>query len=353
MDKALDTTIDYAEFDQKFTEIIHGLPMDMLKQLKDFCERAIPDILQGSIQFRLTVDTNILFKEVRSVMLNGSSFLQKIADNPFLKLQAPALIREELHAKIKIKFPRDKATRDLDINACIAQAELLLQKLEINDDVSFFAQIEGQRRMSGRDDDDAAFVAISLEFNNHGILTNDKDIIEQSGIKTWQLSDAGRIVTTMGRGSLSIVAWNISVPLIMKLLAGVVSYVWQGIVKACRMLTNAILAIVKGGISAISQLPIWAIGLAGIGFVLLLSNNRTNQALSEFLQEVWQVLHKLLNTIVDLVRGLLAFFNEIGAVLKPILANVGILLVYLASDGMKLMSVIKEIESKRPIPATG
>lgn len=352
MDKTLNATIDYAEFDQKFTEIIHGLPMDMLKQLKDFCERAIPNMLQGSIQFRLTVDTNILFREVRSLMLNGSSFLQRIADNPFLKLQAPALIREELHAKIRTKFPRDCATKNLDINACISQAELILQKLEIYDDVSVVARMEGQRRMSGRDDDDAAFVAISLEFNNHGIVTNDKDIIEQSGINTWQLSDAGRIVTTMGRGTFSMMAWGISVPMIMKLLAGVVSYVWQGIVKACQVLTNAILAMIKGGVSAISQLPIWAIGLAGLGFVLLLSNNRANTAINEFLQEVWLVMQKILNTIVGLVRNLISFFNEISEFLKPILANISILLVYLASDGLKLISVIREIESKRPVPTT-
>lgn len=86
-------------FDKMFTEFVHNVPNQFLKYVKSKILETNVLSKNKMFQLELVVDTNILFSEVRSLMLNNTSFFLKIIDNPFIKVYAPSQIKYELIEK--------------------------------------------------------------------------------------------------------------------------------------------------------------------------------------------------------------------------------------------------------------
>jgi predicted nucleic acid-binding protein len=144
-----------AEFDNALNKSIHRIPDKLFAYLKKILhETQVSMFSADRMVISLVVDTNILFQEVRSLAINGTSFFDKLSGSPFLKFYGPEQLRTEIHTKIKAKFPKDKATRNLDIGVCIDIAEKLLAKIEINEEVSKEAADYARQVVGNRDPND-------------------------------------------------------------------------------------------------------------------------------------------------------------------------------------------------------
>ena len=91
----------YSKFDQSLAKLVDIVSPEFFKVIKRFLIENGLTFGKSSLQVDIVVDTNILFKEVRGLMLSKKSFLLSLADFPFIRLYAPSTIKEELFAKIE------------------------------------------------------------------------------------------------------------------------------------------------------------------------------------------------------------------------------------------------------------
>lgn len=96
----------YDNFTNLLSRIREEISPEIFENLHKLFINILNHIAEG-FKFRLEFDTNIIFSEIRAILNNNPSFLQKIIDFPFLKLFAPPKIKEELFYTINDDLPRD------------------------------------------------------------------------------------------------------------------------------------------------------------------------------------------------------------------------------------------------------
>ena len=337
------------DMDKEFTKIVHKLPHGLLNYLKSKMLANGFFTKDSCFQLELVVDTNILFAEVRSLMTNNSSFFLKIADNPFIKIYAPSQLREELYAKIKIKFPKDNKTKHLDVNACLIKANLLLSKISIRDDIGNASWHKAKSRLQERDPKDIAFVALNFSLRTHGVLTRDKDISDQKEINTWALADAGEVITEMGKGTFSFGILNVSLPAFWELIYGIITAVWSIFLETIKEMTALFASILAGGVLALAKLPPELVIVAMVVvFLVLMVDDARNKA-GELIKVVWLAVKKFIGFIIEIFKAIWETLKAIYEGLKPVFEVSLQLLAYFVLQSGQMLIRLEELESVRPV----
>lgn len=336
------------KYDKEITDLIHNLPMETLDYIKSVASRAEVFFKQSSFEVKLVVDTNILYSEVRSLMINGTSFFLKIADNPLLKIYAPTQLKEELYDKIRTKFKKDPATKDLDVEQCLKQADLLLTKVTLHDEISSEAINKAQQYLQQRDLKDTNFLALSFSLNSHGLLTRDKDYSVQSEVKLWSLRDTGAVITDIGKASFSFIVTNLSVKAIWEVLYALIITLWKIFTEMIFSIIALLSSLVAGSISAIRNMPpaLQLISGAILISVLLVEDLRNN--FSEFLSVIWNEVRKIIATAIDLFKSLWLVLEDIYEALKPLFSVSLELLGYFSLLSANLVHQLEDLDKSRP-----
>jgi len=335
-----------SEIDNQFTKFIHNLTPQLIEYIREKVTETKSFFLKDkSFKLELVVDTNIIFSEVRSLCVNNSSFFLKISENPLIKIYAPKKLKEELYEKIKIKFPKEKKTRDLEIEDCLKKADLILSKIEIRNDISKKSLKKATKIMKERDKDDISFVALNFSLNTHGVLTRDKDIKDQKEVKTWELKDAGKVITEVNKGSISFLILNTSTPIILEIIYSLLNVVWASIVSIVNGFIKLFISILTGSIEMISKIPNEFLLL--IAGVLLFAKEVRNE-IGNFLKTVWEFILGILNKIKELFleiwQVITEFFNE----LRPLLKSSWDLITYLSIQSSQAIEHFELLELKEP-----
>lgn len=336
------------KIDEFFTSFVHQIPADLNKYIKTKILETKTIFTKSSFQLELVVDTNIIFSEVRSLMTSGSSFFTKISQNPFLKVYAPSTLREELIEKIKVKFPKDKKTKDLDINECILKANLILSKIEIRDDIKPTSWDKAKNILEKRDVKDISFLALNFSLRTHGIVTRDKDISDQKEVKTWTLSNAGQVITEVNKGSFSFLILNESLPPIFEIVHSIATTVWAtfiGIVEGFIVLFSSVLT---KSIQSISNLPPELAVILGIALIVILLADEARKKIGEFLKIVWEEIKKLLAIIKDILKAIWEAMKELFEALKPFFNATLDIFTYLLMQSSQAMTRLEKLEKSRP-----
>lgn len=329
----------HKDLDSKFIDFIHNLSSDMFDYIRSKAFDNTNLYTKTSWQLELIVDTNILFSEVRSLAINGKSFFNTITNNPFIKIYAPSQLREELHEKIRIKFPKEKKTRDLDIADCIKKADMLLSKISIRDDIGQESWDKAKSYMEKRDKDDISFVALNISLKKHGILTNDKDISDQPEIKTWKLKDAGEVLTEITKGAFSFVISHASIPAIWKLLGRIIGLIWQIFIELSKRVIHATASLITSGISSLTN-P-YIVFLVGAGIL-------TYNYYKEDLKLTLDIIKSSITDIIIFFRDVWEMFNEIYATLKPLIKVSSEMLLYFIIQSDNALKALTKLEDERP-----
>ncbi len=334
------------DFDKEITEIIHGFPVALNELLKNYLIQNKNLFSFNTFQIELVVDTNILYSEVRSLMLNESSFLMKLCKNPFIKIYAPSQIKIELYEKIRIKFPKDKKTRDLNHDECVCAAKKILAQVEINDTIDNYSKVRAENILNERDADDIPFLALTFSLKTHGIISKDKDIIEQSETKVWELKDAGRMITEINKGAFSFLILGNTIPLIWKTLYRLLLYLWRLIINSVKQLAMLLYNILKNGISYIAQLPTWLLIILGIAAFAISQSDNTIKNINDFFSQIWEKLKPILEQIKELFNSLIDIFKELYSALSPVLNLSVELLSYLTEQSMIAYQRLDELDKQ-------
>jgi len=336
------------KIDNELTGFIHNMPNELLNYVKRKILETRTFSKNNSFQLELIVDTNILYSEVRSLMVNNSSFFLKIADNPFIKLYSPSQLRQELHEKIKHKFPREKKTKNFDISECLAKADLLLSKITIRDDITTTSYEKAKSHLQRRDAKDISFVALNFTLRTHGILTMDRDISDNKEIKTWKLSEAGKVITEINKGTFSFLILNASLPAIWEAIYVLITTIWASFIELIEGLITLFIAILTRNVSAISNMPPELALKIGVAAIFIMITDELREQVGEFFIILWEQIKKLVRTIREIFRAIWETLKEIIDALKPVFDISFQLLAYFVLQSEQAMQRLDQLEDTRP-----
>ena len=338
----------HKEFDKKLTTFVHNLPNELVKYVKSKILETNTFFKNSSFQLELVADTNIIFSEVRSLMVNGSSFFLKIVDNPFIKVYAPSQLRQELYEKIKLKFPKDSKTKNFDIKDCLAKADLLLSKITIRDDITTASWNKAKSCLQERDAKDISFVALHFTLKTHGVLTKDKDISDQKEIKTWKLGEAGKVITEINKGTFSFLILNVSLPPIWEAIYGLVATIWAAFIEIVEGLITLFTAVLTRSVSAIANMPPELALIIGIAAIFIMVADELREKVGEFFKMLWEQIKKFIRAIREIFKAIWETLKEIFEALKPVF-NVSLqLLDYFVLQSVQAMQRLDQLEKARP-----
>jgi predicted nucleic acid-binding protein len=338
-----------SQMDKHLGDIINKLPNHFFQYIKKKLLETRTFFNENKFQIELVVDTNILFSEVRGLMLYNKSFFLSITDNPFIRLYAPQMIKAELYEKIEKRFPKQNKTKTLDINECKKKADILLSKISLLNKVSSDALEKAKRQMEHRDKKDVPFLAVHFSIKSHGVLTKDeKHFGGQKETKVWKLVEAGQVVSEIKKGTFSFYIVSNSLPPIFEFLYGLISSVWAIIIEIIQGFIKVFIAILKGSVEGISKIPSRLLGIIGVGLVIALFSDEAREKIGDVFGKIWEF-------IKEIIKGLKEFFKTIWEVLKIILealkpfVNVSLqLFAYLVNNSNKVMVQLDKLETSRP-----
>ncbi|GAB4450325.1 MAG: hypothetical protein OHK0036_08770 [Bacteroidia bacterium] len=334
--------------DKYLAEVIQKLPNHFFAYIKQKLLETKTFFKESKFQIELVVDTNILLSEVRGLMLYKKSFLLSIVDNPFIKLYSPQTIKKELYEKIDKQFPKQKKTKNLDLNECKRQADILLSKISLLNKVDEDAYQKAKTQMGRRDEKDVPFLAVHFSIKSHGILTKDKDFTEPKETRIWKLADVGQVLTEIKKGTFSFFVMNTSLPPILYFIYRLIASIWAIIIEIVAGFVKVFASILQGSIEGLSKLPHGLLGVVGFGLLIVLLLDELREKVGGFLKKVW-------GGIKEIIKGLKEFFNAIWESLKTIwealkpFVRVSLqLFTFLANSSKKLILQLETLEVSRP-----
>lgn len=348
-DKTKEPEFSYSNFketiDKEFTDIVHNLPNELTSYIQEKINAFDQHLFKHSFQLELVVDTNIIFQEVRSLMLNNSSFFLRIIDNPSISICAPSQLKIELYEKIKIKFPKDKKTKSLNIKECLAKADMILEKINIRDDFNVTSTAKAKSILEERDPKDISFVALNFSLKAHGMLTNDKDILDQEDVQTWKLKDAGKVITTINKGTYSFFILSHSVPILWKIIYDIITFIWTSIIRLISQVILIISNIIHHGINAVKKIPIEIYALFGMLYFIF--EKEIKETMSSPIQAANNSIKNFINEFKLFIKKVLDALSSLARVLEPILDVTLAFVLYLTQQTNLAIQQLDQLETAR------
>ena len=243
----------YNRFKLQLDKIKDGFAPPILEHLNDFYLDLLNHLAEGlKFRLKLVIDTNIIFSEIRAVLMGKPSFLSNIINIPFLELFAPKKIREELFKTIEEDLPPN-----LDKENAYSLAYSFFEKISILDQENEEAWEKAHILLKQYDKDDIPFLALAISLDAHGIITKDKHFNRQEDMIVWKLGISGKVASTISRGVFSLYILDYSLNNILFTLARCIFIIFQGFLEFCHELYSTIKAAFISMQEKYSNLPIW------------------------------------------------------------------------------------------------
>jgi predicted nucleic acid-binding protein len=295
---------NYQAIDKSLERVVEGIPPQLLSYLGLQFQRSISEALgkEVEMELKLVVDTSSLIPELISFIRTGKSALYELTKGPFIKLYAPPKLIQEIEEKI----PEISRKHKLDQNNLVQTwRQYFSTRIEISDTQSLLAFLFGRATVGKRDLEDVPFVALTFSLKTHGIVTRDKDIIEQPEIRIWKIGEARKVITIFKKGTFSFfISANFLVPLLQVIFQIGVSILRSLLELASRFVELSI-GLIKGVINNLSKLPDWAKFLLGLAIIAMLAIEETRKKAIEFLQKMGEAVSIFLSQMYNLLKQLM------------------------------------------------
>ena len=219
-----------------------------------------------------------------------------------MRLYAPSALKKEVEKNI-VKISKKKK---LDKELLMKTWRLdILPKITVLDPTDFKALFKGFLVVGRRDVTDVPFVALHFQLGTHGVITKDKDIIEQPVVRTWRIKRVGGLITVFKKGAFSFFIYSRVLPNVLyavfKIGVAVLRIVLEILAKIIQFFIN----LASGVVRAISKLPDWAQLLVGIAAIILILEERTRNLAVEFLKRVGEAIFKFASEVYTVIKNLL------------------------------------------------
>lgn len=281
--------INNFDFDQLLTEMVHDIPPDMKHSIHEYIKDIDPFSL-ANFRITLVIDTNILFPAVLDKALSGKiTFIEKLAENPSLRICAPPQLEIEMIDKIRTKFPKDKKGKNVKIEDALEATREILNKIEIIEETDAESIKKAKAVLSHRDPDDIPFLALSLSLGAHGILSDDKDIIENGSVQTWKTAEAGEVVTVLNKGTLCFAIASTTMGGIALIAKEISLVIWAAMVS----LAINVWGWIKNGAIFVKEHPFIS-ALIAAGLIIFNKTTGCISAITDKCLEIFKVIGEVL-----------------------------------------------------------
>lgn len=314
---------DFQAIDRSIEKFLKGVPHNFIAYLKRNFERHLPIFMGGTfrLESRLVIDSSSVISSLISFARKGESILHKIIKEPFLRLYAPSTLEREVEKNITKVSKEMRIAKELLMKTWHHD---ILPEITVLDPVEFRALFQGFSIVGGRDITDVPFVALHFQLGAHGIITRDKDIIEQPKVRTWRVRGVESLVTVFKKGAFSFFIFSKMLPKIFYAIFQIGVAILRIVLEILDRIIQFFSSLMESGIEALSKLPDWAkilAGvLAGIGIAILILKEearevaatilkKVGEALVKFASEVYNVIETLLEKLAPLIRIALTTFT--------------------------------------------
>ena len=340
----------YDRFKLQLLEIKDGFSPPILENLNDFYLDILNHLADGfKFRLKLVIDTNIIFSEIRAILLKKPSSLSNIIKLPFLKLFAPNKIKEEIYRTIDEDLPLN-----LDKEKAYSLTNSFLEKISILDQESEEAWVKAHILLKQYDKDDVPFLALAISLNAHGIITKDKHFNNQEDMKIWKLGVSGKVSSTISRGVFSLSILDYSFNKILFTLARCMFIIFQSFLEFCHILYSAIKAAFISMQEKYSNLPIWLqVGIPVIAItiptLILIFSEKARNKLKDFLINLKDNLRLFLKHFGDDLKFNIEYIKNLTIKLYPFFELVIEGMGYLFYSAVLLAKQIKSLEDRSVI----
>ena len=273
--------------EEEFFQLINGLLLRSYPQNEEKGLRAFMSLLGIGASF--VFDSNAIQKVIRYELKGGKSSALSAIKSGFVTALCPPDIEFEIsnHTLEIAEYCETTPVRVMEFYH--KEIRPYIQLMEVSDQ-ELFEKIKADIK----DKDDAPFVALGLETNAIGIVTEDGVIKDQEGIKTYRLEDIARVhVHFRKRGVviflsiLNVIAFFLFIKTILSFFGMIINFVKNN--------PKLVLGI-----------------LAGATLIYFLFREEINQKFKESFGEKWEKIKSQMGLIwEDLSPYLLAAFMQI------------------------------------------
>ncbi|MCQ6253846.1 PIN domain-containing protein [Methanocaldococcus sp.] len=268
------------------------------------------------------------------------------ANNPFIELYAPPLIKKELKDKIETVLPKKCKKKNIDENIAKSKAIKIANKILSNIKIISDKKLNSWRKrayelIGHRDINDIPFVTLALSLEAHGIITHDKDFNDQKIVKIWKVGKVKAIITEFSQGSFSFFILNTTIPLAFKICSSILITILKIITNIIGKIIEILRIIVTKGLNSLSKIPndyLIILFLSSIlGIIFLANKPKIINQIKEALKKLKNMLLKLIESVKNILKPLLSF-------VKFSIKAIG----YLFYKTIKAINEIENLESYKP-----
>ena len=340
---------DFADFDKHWTEVTKRLGNDFINYLRAYIQKNLFTLSENcKLKVELIIDSNIIFREVLSLMRGKPSFLIGIIDNPFLALYAPPKIIDEVNRTIDEDLPKK-----LSVGKAKRIAKEILSKVTILKGqllTSWKKAYEKAHSLIGNlDKDDVPFLALAFSVKSHGVITrNTKHFAKQDEVEIWSLSKTGNVISDLTKGSFSFFFFGMGIHSVLQFCYYICVSFLRVISEVISLIIYAVAALTKGSIEVLSKIPpqilFWVLVVTGA--IFLFSNNAREKAgdiLEKLGEKVMELIMKIKETFSSITEGIKQIIEILMPFISLVLKGVG----YLFYQSSQLVDRINELEESR------
>lgn len=315
--------IDLQKIDKSLEKVMEGVPPQLLLYLKKNFQQNIAYFLGHStkLELNIVVDSSSVIADLLSMVKKGQSKLHQLMQEPFVRFYAPTVLKAEVEEKMSDISEKKKIDREVLMETW--QKEFL-PNIDLREPKDLMAWIKGFITVGRRDEKDIPFVALHFELRSEGIISRDKDIIEQPKVRVWKLGRLGNVVTLFKKGSFSFFIVANLFPKIFYMLFQIGVAILRALVEIIATFITILSSIAKGTIEAISKLPDWAqiilgvlLGFAALVFVM---HDKTRNAALEFFEAASEAFSQFASKLYEDIRSLLTMLAPIANIAIMLLA---------------------------------
>lgn len=311
----------YDKFKELLEEIKNFLDPRLYEELNEFYLQILEHITEKiSFSIHFIVDTNILFAEILVILKGYPSFLYKVLKFPFLKLNAPPRIIDELYKTIEEHLPGES-----DKQKAFTLAKSFLSKINILDTQKLEDWDKAYRLLAKYDEDDVHFLALGISLNVQGIITRDKHFKKQKEIKTWLLGETGRMAFEVSKGAFSLYILDKSINNILPKIFYFLILAFEGYFEVVKELYDGINYVGYKFKEKYAELPKWLqigipLAIISLPLFILIFSKSARKNLRRFLIDLKEDIEPFIKNLYDIVKRNFNIFKEIIKELLPFIS---------------------------------
>ena len=293
-----------------------GFSPDLIEYMRsEFQNSALDGLVDEGmdLQVKMVVDSNAVIRSLTYYAKTGKSpLLLKLKSNPLFPLYSPIDLEDEVSEYIEIK------EKNLEYKPKMRHAWNLIKKnIIIQKNIQTESWNKAKKIIGKRDSDDVPFVAVYIDLNASGIVTDDKDY-EHPEIRRFTVESLGELVGNFHRGIFSFFIMHDLSPPLFDFVKQVSLSIIKFLSEAVLLVLGFVKVLATGTISKIlewlSKTPSWITYLLlGVLFsvgIFALFHDDIRKKAQNLIQRLKEKIRPILDKIIRFIKIFLKKLTE-------------------------------------------